>query len=360
MVVVSAMGGGRAFAILRRVSTPRNEVLADRQLAWLTARLTSDRMRAELAADFERIYDAVLARPVEEVVDLAAIEAAIDAALTKERFDRATRPATLATHLGVLRILRTEKTKVGLLVSDDAKKKIDKLLERPKLVNEKLVRRAIEQDAVEVILRDVMYDGLKEFNEKVNPFVAEWGLPGLLKKLGPFGLGPLGKSLDNVRAEFEKRLEPEMRKFLQGFSRKALKRAADLAVQQGDDANAIALRKSLALWVYEQELRELVANVDDENAKLLHEIVVDVTEHGAALEIVKKKRHDTLAGLYAAHAKQPLGAALGDLGISARPDFAALAAAVWPAWVAAIRSTEMQTRAKALLAEFFAEVDLSS
>lgn len=339
------------------MSTPRNEALAERQVAWLVRRLTSDRMRAELERDFERIYDAVLARPVSEVVDLPALEAAIDAALTKQQFERATRPATLATHMGILRILRTEKTKVGDLVSEDAKKKIDKLLERPKLVNEKLVRRAIEQDAVEVILRDVLYDALKEFNEKVNPFVAEWGLPGLLKKLGPFGLGPLGKSLDNVRAEFEKRLEPEMRKFLQGFSRKALKRAADLAVAQGDDANAVALRKSIALWVYEQELRELVSNVDDENAKLLHEIVVDVTEHGAALEVVRKRRHDAFAALWAANAKQPLGAALGDLGVSARPDFASLVAAIWPMWVAAIQSPAMQARAKELLGEFFAEDD---
>ena len=347
------------FAILRRVTAPTPqaaEALAKKQVDWLVARLTSDAAKTELAKDLENGYDAILGRPVEDVIDLAALEAAIDASLTKERFARGTRPATLASHMGILRIVRTERTKVGQLVSDDTKKKIDKLLERPKLVNEKLVRRAIEQDAVEEILRDVLYDALKEFNEKVNPFVAEWGLPGLLKKLGPFGLGPLGKSLDNVRAEFEKRLEPEMRKFLQGFSRKALKRAADLAVKNGDDANAVALRKSLALWVMEQELRELVGNVDDENAKLVHEIALDVSEYASTLDVVRKKRRETLSALFAAHAKMPLGAALGDHGISARPDFSALAAAIWPAYVAVVESDAMQKRLVALFGEYFAEV----
>jgi hypothetical protein len=249
---------------------------------------------------------------------------------------------------------------VGQLVSDATKQKIDKLLEQPKLMNEKLVRRVVEQDAVEEILRDVLYDGLKEFNEKVNPFVADWGLPGLLKKLGPFGLGPLGKSLDNVRAEFEKRLEPEMRKFLQGFSRKALKRVSDLAVEKGDDQNAIALRKSIAAWVYEQELRELVGNVDDERAKMFHEISLDVSEYTSALEIVRTKRREAFAALFAAHAKMPLGAALGDHGISARPDFAAVAGAIWPLYVAAVKSDALRARMTQVLGEFFAEQDLSS
>ena len=348
--------GPAALLSSRAVTTQSPEELAERQVNWLIARLTSEQAKAELAADFERIHDAVLARPVRDVIDLAALEAAIDASLTKDVFSRATRPATLASHMGTLRILRTERTKVGQLVADETKKKIDQLLERPKLMNEKLVRRAIEQDAVEEILRDVLFDALKEFNEKVNPFVAEWGLPGLLKKLGPFGLGPLGKSLDNVRAEFEKRLEPEMRKFLQGFSRKALKRAADLAVQKSDDPSSVALRKSLAAWVYEQELRELVSNVDDEAAKRLHEIVLDVSEHGATLEIVRKKRRDAMSELFALHKDEPLGAALGRHGISARPDFAALAGAVWPAWVATIQSDAMRGRAKALLTEYFASV----
>ena len=41
--------------------------------------------------------------------------------------------------------------------------------------------------------------------------------------------------------------------------------------------------------------------------------------------------------------------------ISARPDFAALAAAIWPAYVAVVKSDAMQKRLGALFAEYFAE-----
>ena len=104
--------------------------------------------------------------------------------------------------MGVVTAMRTDKTKLGDFVPAKARARIDKLLEKMRTVNEKLVRQLIEQEAMEVTLRVVIFDALKEFNEKFNPFVADWGLPGLLKGLGRFGLSPLTKSIDNVRLEF--------------------------------------------------------------------------------------------------------------------------------------------------------------
>jgi hypothetical protein len=338
------------------VPLPTTDELKKKQVEWFLARVTSDKARAELAKDLAGAYDALLARPVGELLNVEALTAAIDASLTKERFERGTRPLSLAADLAALKMLRTEKTKLGAFVSDATRKKIDRFLERPKLMNEKLMRRVIEQDAIEELLQTALYDGIKEFNERVNPFVAEWGIPGIMKKLGPFGFGPLAKSIDGVRAEFDKRLEPEMRKFLQVFSRKALKKASDTAVSKGDDPKSQALRKSVVAWFYEQELRELVGNVDDENAKLLHEIGLDVAEHVSALQVVKDRRKEAFTTFMKLHEKEPVLQVLAYYGVQARPDTDSLAEALWPAVQAVLRSDTVRERVTTLVGEFWDEM----
>jgi hypothetical protein len=342
------------------VPLPTTDDLRKKQVEWFLARVTSEKAKAEFAKDLGAAYDALVARPVGELVNLDAVTAAVDASLTKERFDRGTRPLTLAADLAVLKLLRTDKTKLGTFVSDATKKKIDRFLDRPKLMNEKLLRRVIEQDAVEELLRDAIYDGLKEFNERVNPFVADWGIPGLLKKLGPFGFGPLSKSIEGVRTEFDKRLEPEMRKFLQVFSRKALKKASDTAVAKGDDPKSQALRKSVVAWFYEQELRELVGNIDDDNARLLHEISVDVAEYASGLQLMKDRRRESLATFVKLHEKEPVLQVLAYYGVQARPDTDSLASALWPAVCAVLKSDAVREKVTTLVGEFWDEIDGSS
>lgn len=342
------------------MALPTTDELRKQQVAWFLSRVTSAQAKAEFARDLGSAYDALVARPVGELVNLEAVLAAVDASLTKERFDRGTRPLTLAADLAALKMVRTDKTKLGTFVPDATKKKIDRFLDRPKLMNEKLLRRVIEQDAVEELLQDAIYDGLKEFNERVNPFVAEWGIPGLLKKLGPFGFGPLSKSIEGVRAEFDKRLEPEMRKFLQVFSRKALKKASDTAVAKGDDPKSRALRKSVVAWFYEQELRELVGNIDDDGARLLHEIGLDVAEYASALPLMQDRRKEALATFVKLHESEPVLQVLAYYGVQARPDTDSLAEALWPAVRAVLQSEAVREKVTALVSEFWDHIDASS
>ena len=110
---------------------------------------------------------------------------------------------------------------------------------------EDLVHRVFEDEAAEEVLRDVIYDALVEFNDSVNPFFADWGLPSLLKKVMPIGSGTVIKSIGAIRGEFDKRLEPEMRKFLLVFVRKSKKKIAGLIVSKGSDPKFIALRQSV-------------------------------------------------------------------------------------------------------------------
>ena len=113
-------------------------------------------------------------------------------------------------------------------------------------------------------MRDVIYDALVEFNESVNPFFADWGLPALIKRFMPIGSGAVLKSMSAVRTEFDKRLEPEIRKFLLGFSRKSKKKLADFIVSSAGDPKLVALRKSIVAFFYEESLAQITQNVDDD------------------------------------------------------------------------------------------------
>jgi hypothetical protein len=327
------------------------EDLRKEQTQFVIDRLAGD--EDAFRADVARAIDGLLATPLEIVLDPARLERAIEAALSKEQVERGTRPLLRTLHLSLLRAMRSDDTKLGVLVPARARARIDKLLEKKRAMNEKLLRQLIEHEAMEETLRDVIFDALKEFNEKFNPFAADWGLPGLLKKLGPFGFGPLAKSLDNVRAEFDKRLEPEMRKFLQGFSRRAVRRMADLVVENNDNDKFLALRKSLVAWLYEQEIRELVANVDDEGAELWNGVGVDVAEHALLLETSKKKRGHAIAALLASHGKEPLGRVLERYGFEAKPDADAIARSLWPIAHAIFLGPAARARIEAIVGEFW-------
>ncbi len=338
---------------------PAPAELRARQVEFFLRRVTSEQAEEDFVADAAAAHATLLARPLGEIVETERLVAAVEAALAAEHFEKAVRPLSRAVHASVVAAMREDKTKVGDLVPEKTRGKLERLLQRPNLVDEELVRRLIEQDAMEETLRDVLYDALVEFNEKVNPFVADWGLPGILKRLGPFGLGPVSKSIENVRAELEKRMEPEMRKFLQGFSRRALHKMTDLTVQKMEDPKFGVVQKSVLAWLYEREVRELVRNADDETSGLAHDIVLDLTEHSMLLEDAKRKRRAAVEELVKLHATEPVGEVLERYGVTVTPDVRPLARALWPAVKSVLESAPVRARVEALVGEFWDEVEAS-
>jgi hypothetical protein len=325
-----------------------------RQTQFVIDRLVSG--ETAFREDVTRALDGLLETPLEKLLEPERFEAAIQAALAREQVDQGARPISRAIHLGLLRAARADSAKLGSFVPPQARARIDKLLEKKKTMNERLMRQLLEHEAMEETLRDVIYDALKEFNERVNPFVAEWGLPGLLKKLGPFGFAPVAKSLDNVRVEFDKRLEPEMRKFLQGFSRRAVRRMADLVIQNNDDDKFLALRKGLVAWLYEQEIRELVATTDDESAELWNAVGVDVAEHALLLDASRAKRKEALEALLRDHGKEPLRNVLEQSGLMAKPNADAIARSLWPVARAIFAGPAARARIERIVSDFWDEV----
>lgn len=326
------------------------EALKKRQIAFFQQRLAS---YEEWRKTLERAHDALLCARVSDLVDEAALDAAIEAGLEREALRKAAFPLAVQVHERISSELATDAEKIGSYVPERTRRKIDDLLCRPGIVPEKLLRQLFEQEAVEELLRDVLYDALKEFNEKVNPFFAEWGLAGIIKKVP--GLGLVSRSMETVRAEFDKRLDPEIRKFLQGFSRRALRKMADAAVAQRDDKKSIALRRAIAAWLWEQPVNEIAGRKDVERSKLVREIAFDIVEHACSLDGVRKRRKRMISELLREFGDLTLGDAMRSVGITERPDFDALARSTWPAAKAVLFGPAMSDRVAAMFDEFFAQ-----
>ncbi|WP_437797117.1 hypothetical protein [Sorangium sp. So ce693] len=306
-----------------------NELKA-RQIAFLEARLVSEAAARDFRERLPAGFAALLATPLGELVDAGAIGRALEALAAEEPLRRAVRPAAAAALAALVEAARAERRRGKELLPEGARDKLDRILEQPKIVPERLVREVLESAALDAVMRDVLYDTLMEFSEKVNPFFAEWGLPALLKRVAPFGLGGVGKTMGAMRGEFERRLEPEIRRFLQGFSRTAMRQVHDLLVAKGDTPEFVGLRKQVATWVLEQEICALVGQLDAKSSAIAEELGADIAAQLLRDRPVRARTSEAIAAFVAAHAGEPLGEALGRLGIAPELDVGALADALWP------------------------------
>ena len=335
------------------------QALRSRHVAFLAARLTDESARADFTRSFARHYDDLLERPLRELVDPAAIEAGLAAALTSEAVRGLVAPIMREVHRRVAAAMKEDETKVGEYVPDEARDAIDALLARKDALPEPLLRRVLDDEATEEVMRDVLYDALVEFNDSVNPFFAEWGLPALIKRVMPIGSGTVLKSIGAVRAEFDKRLEPEIRKFLQVFARKSKKKTGDFVVEKASDPKFVKLRRSVVAYFYEQSLADLARASDEEGRA--H---VDAAATAIASAIVSKERprerlRAELDALLREHGDTKRGAFLEAIGVDARPELDAIAALLWPHVKLTLESPAARAFYERVVWDFYATIPTS-
>ena len=200
-------------------------------------------------------------------------------------------------------------------------------------------------------------DALDEFSRKTNPFTAEWGLPSLLKRMGPLslGLGAFAKGIEAVRDEFDKRLEPERKRFLQSFARRSLDLAADFVVRRSDEPTFVAARKELLAWLLEQPVAEVVSPSGDRVTELVLDAAEATARHVNAMESTKRKRRATIEMLFAAHKSQSVEAALATYGAKVSLDYDAITDAVWPAVLVALDAPAVDAFLDDLVGGFYDE-----
>ncbi len=317
---------------MTEISLPPATVAAlrARHIAYLAERLTDDRARGDFVRSFANAYDHLLSRPLRELVDPAALASFLTDVATAETVRGLAAPVVREVHRRTVASLKADDSRVGDYVTKEARAAIDELLARPDLVPEDLVRRVFDDDATEEVLRDVLYDALVEFNDTVNPFFADWGLPGLLKRFMPIGSGAVLKSIGAVRAEFDKRLEPEIRKFLLVFMRKSKGKIADLVVEKSADPKFVSLRKSVVGFFYERTLAEVTRSIDDDARD-----AVDTAAEAIALEVLRRDRprerlRAEVEKFLAEKGDATLGEWLASMGAVARPELERIAELLWP------------------------------
>ncbi len=280
--------------------------------------------------NLEAIYDAILQTSVGDLLSPKTTADAVEMAFSKESLERGALPASRLVWILLLGQLRDDKRRIGDYVSDNGRDALEELVTRPDVVPERLLREVFEDEAAREVTGDLIYDALREFQDKVNPFFAEWGLPALLKKLGPFGFGGMGKVFDSLRGDFEKRLEPEMRRFLTTFTGRGAKRVANYVIDHAGDRSFIALRKRLVRWMLDQTVASAVASAGQPLLDRAYEVATELGAHALDLDSVRSRRRLVVEQLVALHASQKLGEALAQYGIAVRPDFDLLATLTWP------------------------------
>jgi hypothetical protein len=313
------------------------------------ASVASAASKAELRDALAATWAALLARPLAEAVPQSALAAALDAALSPASTTDGALPIARALHAALLSELARDETLLGEYVPSPARAALAALATHPDAASRRLLAQVLEHDALEGVIRDVLFDALTEFNGRVNPFFAEWGLPALLKRVMPLGFGAVMKALESVRGEFDKRLEPEMRKFLQLFSRKALRKAADALAAPRDDAPLAAVRRALLEWAYLQPVKTFVT-ADAEAREHVEAAATAIAEHTAGHAGVRARRAAQVDAFYVRFGGCTMGEVLAAYGVKATPDFDAVAGMWLPAMTAALAAPEVRRFLRSLAA----------
>ncbi len=330
--------------------------LRSRHIAFLAERLVDDRAKGDWLRSFEAAYDHLLTLPLKTLVEQKTLVAALHRTLETPAIRGNLAPILRELHRRVAADLKANDTKLGDYVPDAARKAIDEIVARPDLLPEEVIRKVFDDEVVEEIMRDVIYDSLKEFNESVNPFFAEWGLPALIKKVMPIGSGTVLKSMSSVKGEFDKRLEPEMRKFLLVAARKSKSKIADFIVTKAGDPQQVALRQNVVRFIYDESFRQLLRNVDDDARMELDTAVEEIALTVIAKDRPRERLLAELEKLIAEHGDEPVGKWLERIGVVERPSLAALAELTWPYVRLALESPPARAFYERVVWDFYATI----
>jgi hypothetical protein len=326
--------------------------LKKRHIAFLEQRLVSPEAREEWIRAFADGYDQFLARPVREVIQPAALAKGLHKALSAHSVRTFFAPVMLHVHVEVLATLKENGTPIGDYVPAKAREAIEAILERRDLVPDALVRKVFEQQLVEDAIHDTLYEGLTQFNTTVNPFFADWGLPSILKRM-PIGGSMILASMEAMRGEFDRRLEPEIRKFLAAFSRRATGELTELILTRSGDPRFLELRRNLLAFLYSQSLAELLAGVGEQTAR--HG--AEAAEH-VILGLLHRDRHGeslraALQSFVDAQGDATVGDWLDGIGATGRPNLEGWAELLWPHVEGLVRSPVVGDFLRKITAEFY-------
>ena len=273
--------------------------------------------------------------PIERLVRREDLDGVVAVVLGEAVAEGMARPLARAVISEIGEPVATLEATTAEMMGERARAAIEALVARPDVIDAAMVRAVTREPAVEAVMRDVLFEALVAFNDRTNPFVAPWGVPALLDALPRVGRGTIKKTFDTVRGEFERRLQPEMRRFLEGFSRKSLDTMVDLFEAKAAEPELVALRHHAVGKVLDAPIAELAWPPGDPRHASLAAAVEAGIAHVLAEPRTRALTEAVVSGWWARHAKTTLDELLAELEIvPVHPE--PFVTAAWPAVQAAL------------------------
>ncbi|MCB9648967.1 MAG: hypothetical protein H6730_20555 [Deltaproteobacteria bacterium] len=297
---------------------------------WLESRLSSQTAREEWARLLEATVTHALGRPLAELLPEAALWPAVEAHLDAVGLRSGARFAVREVLTRVAAEGHADQAALGRWLGDDATRALLDLVGRPGWVDPAWVERLFQEQAMEAVVAETLYEALRDFSTLV-PRIVQGVLPsgiGKLAKLGGMATGGVG---GRVLEEVERRLEGEIKKWLEKGTRRALEGAATYTRERLDAPEAVHARRDMTRFALEQSGAFHARPLDAETLATIEGVAVAVAESVAArperLEVARR----VMARFYAERGGAPLSEALAAAGVEVEIPYAAWAEATWPA-----------------------------
>ncbi len=218
----------------------------------------------------------------------------------------------------------------------------------PGMVDERFVRHLFRQPAVHELFTDTLSRSLSEFSTIVPKTIISL-LPGFSSRLSR-----LGGVASRLVEEIEARLEPEIRRFVQTSTRRALDRAADFAVDHMEDQVARDSRESFLRFVLSSKGEELCRPMSDGVLDDVDRLAVALAEFWATSEVVDDELRRALDRLYEQLGDRPMRDVLEQPAGHVAWPTEAWAAATWPLVKAVLETPAVEAWLEELSRELLA------
>lgn len=273
--------------------------------------------------------EALLAAPLGDLLDPAATADFVDMLAERAFLDTTARPVVAALGAFLVDEAKRDERPMASYLAPETRSAITAFAASAKPVPRALLDALLAEKGVRSFVEGFLFDAMREFYERANPFFAESGLPAMIKKLIPIGSGAVLKALEVARGEFETRLEPELKKFLGGFTGRALE-SVKAGVGAGSRELAAEITGVVLGFVLDRPVKELAAEVDRdrlaETVKLAVEILGDLDDD----ETFRTRRRELIEGYVRRNAGRPVAEVLADHGVRIAPHMPSLAQATFP------------------------------
>ena len=299
----------------------------------LDARIDEALFGAHAAKEWEdtltRALEAALAAPVGALLDPSATADFVDLLAERAFGSETARPALAALCCLLAAEAKRDARPLASYLTGETRDAMAAYAIGARPVPRALLDALLAEKGVRSFVEGFLFDAMREFYERANPFFAETGLPAMIKKLIPIGSGAVLKALEVARAEFETRLEPELKKFLGGFTGRALD-SVKAGVGAGSREVSESLARTVLAFVLDRPVKDLVAEVHEARIEETFAVAFAVLADLDDDETFRARRRELVEAFVRRNADRPVGAVLAEHGIRIAPHMPSLAAATFP------------------------------